>query len=106
MSEPMTEAERAVAAMLALDTELDPSIGVEGFNTLARRVVAAVRPILAAEALEAAVERLLDQADLVRTKFPHQSPGHNRSYGLSEAASMLRADAAALRTTTSEKENR
>jgi hypothetical protein len=52
-SEPITEAERAAAGMLALDTELDPSIGVEGFNALARRVVAAVRPLIEADALNA-----------------------------------------------------
>lgn len=50
---PLTEAEKAVASELALNTELPTSIGVEGFNIIARQVVAVVRPELAAEFYEA-----------------------------------------------------
>ncbi|HEX2143000.1 MAG TPA: hypothetical protein VHG10_00690 [Glycomyces sp.] len=105
--EPMSEAERGAAEVLRsawCDAHfVNPDlVRLDSWDGLARAVVAAVGPIRAAEALEAATERLLDHADRVRTKFPHQPSGHNRSYGLSEAASMLRADIAALRTTTSE----
>lgn len=48
----------------------------------------------AADALEEARDRLTDQAERVRTKFGRNQPGgHNRVYGLQEAASMLAADA-------------
>lgn len=110
-AESLSEAEQAAAEALARHFNLNYSDGIERHGPVnwgpeARAVVAAVRPILAAEALEAAKDRLLDQADRVLTKFGSNPPrAHNRVYGLNEAASMLRADAAALRTTTPEKEN-
>lgn len=102
---PLTAAERAAARELSriynrrddIPVELEPA----DFADEARAVVAAVRPILAAEALSQAAERVLDQADLIRKKFPTQPRGWNRSYGLSEAASMLRADAQSLSRPTS-----
>lgn len=66
-------------------------ISIEGD---ARAIVAAVTNIIAAKTLMEAKERLNDQADRVRAKFGDNYPrGHNRVYGLHEAASMLRADA-------------
>jgi hypothetical protein len=101
MSEPMTEAERAVAAMLTLDTELDPSIGVAGFNALAHRVVAAVRPILASEALE----RFADKVDALPPANEPRDGAYWHHDGLRGAAALAREEAAALRTTTPEKES-
>ncbi|KPC75480.1 hypothetical protein ADL26_07575 [Thermoactinomyces vulgaris] len=93
--EPMTEAEQAAAEALARHFNLNYSDGIErpgpvNWGPEARAVVAAVRELIAAEALEAMAEELRkgDPAD----------PG---------AVLMLDADgldecAAALRTTTPE----
>jgi hypothetical protein len=92
MSEPMTEAEQAAAETLRTAIVLDDKpLSRSELASAARAVVAAVRPILAAEALE-------DMADVVE-----------RMTGSVFATGLIRGRAeqlrAALRTTTPEKEN-
>jgi hypothetical protein len=99
---PLTEAEKAAAEALFRCSETGGEYHadhwtIEDFADEARAVVAAVRGPIAAKALLDAAERVLDQADRVRVKFGSVHPsGWNRTYGLSEAASMLRADAQSL----------
>lgn len=100
---PLTEAEKAAAEALAdtLNGHERNAGNVDCWNAAdfadeARAVVAAVREQIAVEVLNLAAERVLDQADRVRAKFPNQPRGWNRSYGLSEAASMLRSEAQSL----------
>jgi lysyl-tRNA synthetase class II len=96
MSEPMTEAEQAAAGVLCrvhnrrvdIAMELEPA----DFADEARAVVAAVRPILAAETLENMAIRLEEM---------HFVKGERAWPFVAE----IRKTAAALRTTTSE-ENR
>lgn len=105
MGEPLSDAERLAYAEIyngAHNTDhsmlgLKPGATCKRCESTARAVVAAVRGPIAAKALIDAAERVLDQADRVRVKFGSVQPsGWNRTYGLSEAASMLRADAQSL----------
>lgn len=99
---PLSPAEQAAAEAIAAVRNENGYGGIEYFAASdwedeARAVVAAVRGPIAAEALIDAAERVLDQADRVRVKFGSVHPsGWNRTYGLSEAASMLRADSQSL----------
>lgn len=57
---PLTEAEQAAAAALAFDLDIPADIGVEGFRKAARAVVAAVRPLIAEEALRQTADYLYE----------------------------------------------
>jgi hypothetical protein len=90
MSEPMTEAERAVVDVLSGDSECSWHVGCDVedcYGPRAAAIVAKLRPLIAAETLE----QFADKVEL--------GPWYLH------VTATARADAAALRTTTSEKEN-
>jgi hypothetical protein len=91
--EPMTEAEQAAAEAMVAVAEHPEWLVPADFAAEARAVVAAVRPILAAEALEDMADRFEAYGSLVGEKaWPFVTE--------------LRTAATHLRTTTPEKENR
>jgi hypothetical protein len=99
MSEPMTEPEQAVMTVLVGPPdgcEYDPEL-VRQVQATAQRVVAAVRPILAAEFRKAAGDTLADLA-------PQQAtPDARDAFWRAAVVTRSKAStAAALRTTTPE----
>jgi len=104
-TEPAAEAEQAAAEALARHFNLNYSDGIERHGVInwapeARAVVAAVRPLIEADALEA----LADGAASYGPPTADQLRGiaFMVRKGLRSVRAWLDADAAALRTTTSE----
>ena len=97
MSEPMTEAERAVAELLHSNygSEYEAShLTVDGFADEARVAVAAARPHVFEEVAELMLQHAQDAEDHDATE--------GAVYTFMVAADRIREWAAALRTTTSE----
>ncbi len=100
--EPMTEAEQAAADVMRTEcvtegviTTADP----ESFDRTVRAVVAAVRPLIEADTLDRFADHL--RALVASETFCEEAGDLGMKYAASEAED----EAAALRTTTPEKEN-